>query len=99
MADTSRFESAVAQKRALELLRSGGVVVLPTDTLYGFHAALSQESAIDRIRNLKGGGERRFVLLASSLEMVERYVSSFGCVAREELKERCLQETFSRRFQ
>jgi len=75
--------------RALELLRSEGVVVLPTDTLYGFHAALSSEAGAHRIRALKGGDPaRRLVVLAANIEMVSRFVASFGCSSREELEGR-----------
>ena len=75
-----------ALDRALDFLRSGGVVVLPTDTIYGFHAAVSSRDAVDRIAELKGSeSERRYLLLADSLAMVERYVASFGCTSRAQL--------------
>jgi L-threonylcarbamoyladenylate synthase len=39
---------------AVSVLRSGGVVAIPTDTVYGFAAAIDQEAAIDRLFALKG---------------------------------------------
>ncbi|MCH7549214.1 MAG: threonylcarbamoyl-AMP synthase [Candidatus Krumholzibacteriota bacterium] len=78
-----------AYKRALELLRSGGVVVLPTDTLYGFHAALTNVRAIERIRTLKGvSPDHRFVLLVADVVMAQQYVASFGCSSPDELERR-----------
>ncbi|MDH3198110.1 MAG: Sua5/YciO/YrdC/YwlC family protein [Candidatus Krumholzibacteria bacterium] len=75
--------------RALEMLRSGGVVVLPTDTVYGLHAALSSADAIVRIARLKGPREgRRYIVLADSIDMVARYTASFGCLSRAELARR-----------
>jgi L-threonylcarbamoyladenylate synthase len=75
--------------RALEILRSGGVVVLPTDTVYGLHAALSRAEAIVRIARLKGPREgRRYVVLADSIDMVASYTASFGCLSRAELARR-----------
>lgn len=75
--------------RALEILRSGGVVVLPTDTVYGLHAALSRPEAIVRIARLKGVREgRRYVLLADTMDMVARYTASFGCLSRAALARR-----------
>jgi len=75
--------------RALEILRSGGIVVLPTDTVYGLHAALSRPEAIVRIARLKGPREgRRYVLLADSVAMVARYTASFGCLSRAALARR-----------
>jgi len=78
----------VYDARALAILRSGGVVVLPTDTLYGFHAAISRREAADRIAALKGGGRRRFVLLAADIDMVARYTASFGCLSKDALAAR-----------
>ncbi|MCI0452969.1 MAG: threonylcarbamoyl-AMP synthase [Candidatus Latescibacteria bacterium] len=74
---------------AAEALVRGAVVVLPTDTLYGLSAALSQEAAVRRIAAIKRAPEeRRFIVLASSIDMVERYVASFGCASRETLATR-----------
>jgi len=74
------------RRKAARTLAGGGVVVLPTDTLYGLSAAVSSDEAYRRILALKRCGEnRRFLLLASSADMVERYVSSWGCTSREVL--------------
>ncbi len=68
------------------LLREG-VVIVPTDTLYGLSARLSSEKGHRRILDIKrGGSERRFVYLASTIDMVERYVDSLGCVSLETLE-------------
>jgi len=74
---------------AREILARGGVVVLPTDTLYGFSARLSAEDAIHRISALKHANhDRRYIVLASSMEMVDRCVQSYGCVTRASLEAR-----------
>jgi L-threonylcarbamoyladenylate synthase len=74
---------------ARETLARGGVVVLPTDTLYGFSAKLSAEEAVHRISAIKHApNDRRYIVLASSIEMVERCVQSWGCVTRESLAKR-----------
>jgi L-threonylcarbamoyladenylate synthase len=81
---SERLDDAGSKQRALELLRSGGVVVLPTDTLPGFHALASHEDAVGRISRLKQvTGARRYLLLASSVEMVSEYVGSWGCGSRD----------------
>ena len=41
-------------KSAVEKLSSGGVVGIPTDTLYGLAANLFDETALDRIYQIKG---------------------------------------------
>ena len=40
--------------RAVEALRSGGVVVFPTDTLYGLGALVENEDAVARVARIKG---------------------------------------------
>ncbi len=59
------------------LLRSGGVAVLPTDTIYGFHCVYSEAAAIDRIRSLKGRSSEGFILLAATLEMADALVGDW----------------------
>lgn len=71
---------------AYEVLARGGVAVLPTDTLYGLSARLSSEEGIRRISAIKRApNDRRYILLASSIEMVDRFVRSYGCGSREVL--------------
>jgi len=41
----------------IELLRKGGVVAFPTDTLYGLGADFSSRSAVQRVLNIKGKPE------------------------------------------
>ena len=65
-------------------LMSGGVAVLPTDTIYGFHCVYSKLSSLDRIRRLKGRSEYAgFILLVSSLEMADRIVGRWPTGARD----------------
>ncbi|HLJ73508.1 MAG TPA: L-threonylcarbamoyladenylate synthase [Thermoanaerobaculia bacterium] len=50
------------------LLRSGGVVLMPTDTIYGVHALPSQSS---KVADIKGRDEaKRFVTIAASIDQV-----------------------------
>ncbi len=75
-----------ARELARETLARGGVVVLPTDTLFGFSARLSAEDAVRRISAAKRApNDRRYILLASSVEMAGRFVRSFGCASRDTL--------------
>jgi tRNA threonylcarbamoyl adenosine modification protein (Sua5/YciO/YrdC/YwlC family) len=75
------------RQQAREVLAAGGVVVLPTDTLYGLSAAVSSGQAVRRIAAIKGAANRtQFLLLADSVGMVETFVRSFGCVDRARLE-------------
>ena len=68
---------------AIRLLKEGGVVVLPTDTIYGLSTPLSSGDGFRRILEIKECSEdRNFLLIASSVDMVERYIESWGCTSR-----------------
>jgi len=50
------------------LLRSGGIVLLPTDTIYGLHGLPSES---ERIAAIKGrDAEKRFLILSASIEQL-----------------------------
>jgi len=83
------IDDASGQSLAAESLVRGAVLALPTDTLYGLSAAISQEGAVRRIASIKQApDDRRFIMLASDIDMVERYVASFGCLSRDQLAAR-----------
>ena len=46
-------------QQAAQLLSDGGVVVLPTETVYGAAAALTQPQAMQRLRELRGDGDNK----------------------------------------
>ena len=53
------------------LLRSGGIVLMPTDTIYGLHALANDDSAA-RVAEIKGREEgKRFVVVGSSVDQLE----------------------------
>ena len=54
-----------------EILRGGGVALLPTDTIYGLHALATDERAAARIRAMKGrDGDKPFVTIAASIDQL-----------------------------
>jgi L-threonylcarbamoyladenylate synthase len=65
---TERPEPA-ALARAVDVLRSGGLVAFPTDTVYGIAADPRQEAAVERLFLLKGRDPRTAVpLIAADTE-------------------------------
>lgn len=53
-------------------LSSGGVVLMPTDTVYGLHAVADSDAA-RRIAAIKGRDEsKRFVTIAASIDQIRR---------------------------
>jgi L-threonylcarbamoyladenylate synthase len=68
---------------AVEVLRSGGIVAYPTDTLYGLAVDPRDDEAVARLYDVKGRDSRVAVpLVASSLEQA----SSAGQFGAETLK-------------
>ena len=69
-------------KSAVEKLSSGGVVGIPTDTLYGLAANLFDETALDRIYQIKGRPQKLAlpVLISNTdqLEMVSDEISKIS---------------------
>ena len=57
---------------AVEVLRKGGILIFPTDTVYGIGCICNIEQAIDRIYNLKNRDRRKpLILFISDLKQVE----------------------------
>ncbi|MBF8249751.1 MAG: threonylcarbamoyl-AMP synthase, partial [Candidatus Levybacteria bacterium] len=62
-------------KKAIEVLRAGGMVIFPTDTAIGIGCRIDDEKAIERLFKIRRRSRTKAVpVLFSSLEMVRRYV-------------------------
>ncbi len=60
--------------KAVDVLVRGGVIVYPTETVYGIGCDPLDAAACDRIRRLKGrDGEKPMLLLAASLDQVTEF--------------------------
>ena len=60
--------------RAAEVLANGGVIVYPTDTIYGLGADATNESAVSKIRTIKGSDdEKAYLCMVSSIEEMHSY--------------------------
>ena len=69
------MEKTEILKEALEVLRSGGVLLYPTDTVWGLGCDASDPNAVARIYDIKRRSDSKsLVLLASDMDMVARYV-------------------------
>ena len=78
---------------ALKVLRSGGVILYPTDTVWGLGCDATNARAVQRIYEIKQRAENKsLIILVNSIAMLERYVSNPPEVALEmaELSERPL---------
>ena len=62
-------------KKAVEVLRKGGIILYPTDTVWGIGCDATNMEAVARVYELKKRSDSKsLVLLASDLDMVCRYV-------------------------
>ena len=67
---------------ALQVLRSGGVILYPTDTIWGLGCDATNPKAVERIFQIKKRPEAKsLVLLASDLNMVAKYVKAIPNIA------------------
>lgn len=75
--DSSPDQSPAALDRQIEqaiaILRRGGVVAFPTDTVYGYAASLQHPAAISRVYTIKGRPEAKAIpiLLSTSQALPE----------------------------
>lgn len=68
--------------RALSVLKGGGVIVYPTETVYGIGCDPMKRESFERIAALKGRETGKpMLLLASSLEQVESFAGKLDSVA------------------
>ena len=67
---------------AIEVLKSGGVLLYPTDTVWGIGCDATNEKAVAKVYEIKHRSEAKsLVLLASDLDMVARYVREIPSIA------------------
>lgn len=58
----------------LKILKKGEIVVLPTDTIYGFSCVISNKKSINKIYEIKKHPkEKTFLVLCSDLKMLKKY--------------------------
>jgi len=69
---------------AVKVLRNGGVILYPTDTVWGIGCDASNEKAVERIYQIKKRSDSKSMLvLADSPAMVQYYVNDMPDVAWE----------------
>ncbi len=73
-----------ALDQAVDLLRQGGIVIYPTDTLYGMGCAIDQVKAIEKIIAAKGLKSKtaRFSFICASIAQVAEFAQISDSVFR-----------------
>jgi len=71
-------------KSALNTLREGGVILYPTDTIWGLGCDATNKNAVEKIYKIKKRSESKsLIVLVNGIGMLERYVSNIPPVASE----------------
>lgn len=57
----------------VDILRSGGVIAYPTDSVYAFGAALSSNKGVEKLKSIKGKKETALSIVCSDLSHLSDY--------------------------
>ena len=76
------MDSAPVIQEAVKVLREGGVILYPTDTVWGIGCDATNEKAVARVFEIKRRSEAKsLVLLACDLDMVAKYIRQIPSIA------------------
>jgi L-threonylcarbamoyladenylate synthase len=71
-------------KESLNTLRNGGVILYPTDTVWGLGCDPTNQSAVDKIFRIKSREEgKSLLLLVNSENMIDRYINEIPEIANQ----------------
>ncbi|TFG41699.1 MAG: translation factor Sua5, partial [Bacteroidia bacterium] len=71
----------------LDVLIQGGVILYPTDTIWGFGCDATNQNAVEKIFDIKKRRESKsLIILVNGYGMLERYVKNIPAVAAEILE-------------
>lgn len=82
-------ESAIA--KVVKVLKEGGLVIYPTDTVYGLGCDITNTKALERIARIKGVKleKANFSFICHDLSNLSDYVKQIDTATFKILKERC----------
>ena len=74
-------------QNALNVLNEGGIILYPTDTIWGIGCDANNSEAVQRIYDIKQRSDSKSMLvLVNSINMVERYIDELPEVANDLLE-------------
>lgn len=80
----ARLSDPDLPRMVIEVLETGGVLIFPTDTVYGIGGNPWDERALERVRMLKDRDRRQpFSLHLASVETIDRFASIDAGMRRE----------------
>lgn len=70
--------------KIVDVIKNGGVVIMPTDTIYGIVADATNEAVIKKVYNLKKRENNKpMLILVNGVEMLENYVDNISDLERK----------------
>ena len=71
-------------KKTVEVLKKGGVILYPTDTIWGIGCDASNQKAVDRIYKIKKRiEEKSLIILVDNPDRINKYVKNADLLALE----------------
>ena len=67
-----KLDNPTILEQAADVIRDGGVIIYPTDTLYGFGVDAGNDAAVERLSSIKGR-QGPWSIAVADLEMLKRY--------------------------
>lgn len=69
------YSDDAAIKQAADILKNGGLVIVPTETVYGIAANMRDSKAMERLSNIKQRQDNKkpYSIIVSSKESIEKY--------------------------
>ena len=86
-------------KKAVEVMRAGGVILYPTDTIWGIGCDATNEEAVKKVFEIKRRADSKSMIsLVDSADRLARYVSNVADVTWDmiELSEKPLTVIFDK---
>ncbi len=68
-------------RKAVEVLKSGGVILYPTDTIWGLGCDATNDKAVERIFEIKGRPEGKSLIILATEDMLADYTEYVPDVA------------------
>lgn len=74
MINYANFNTMKSEIETIKILKTGGIGVIPTDTLYGLIAQALDKKAVAKVRKLKKRSQGKpFIILISSIRDLEKF--------------------------
>lgn len=71
-------------RKSVAVLREGGVILYPTDTVWGLGCDATNREAVDKVFRIKSrSGSKSLIILVNGIGMLERYVKAIPQTAMD----------------